>query len=301
MASTTTTIKRYNSSGVFEDVKVWYYTSEGKVPVSSVKRWNGSIWEQVSKTPVTFEYNGTYTQSEVTISGVVYDLYTLTKSGTLTLGKEAKYWMCGGGGNGASGISTTTSGGGGGGGYVASGTIEAGTMVITVASANGNSKVGSITANKGTTATDKNGGAGGSGGGGGNYRSGNLGSGGSGAGVSTYPFGLTSLKLHCGGGGGGSVGLYSSGGRAGGAGASNGGSGIRPVATLTGSFPILGGAGGNYGGGSGGKVTDYKTANSGAGASFYGSGGGGGAIAQSTSSSGGSGYQGVVYIAIPKS
>ncbi|MBP3410490.1 MAG: hypothetical protein J6M10_05775, partial [Clostridia bacterium] len=46
-------------------------------------------------------YTGTYTTSEVTgTDGKPYTLYTLTSSGTLTLGDDVQYWMCGGGGKG---------------------------------------------------------------------------------------------------------------------------------------------------------------------------------------------------------
>lgn len=265
-----------------------------------------------------FTYTGNFAQSQVTIGGVLHNLYTIKGSGTLTLAEDAKYWMCGGGGAGATArvdaVGQGSPGDGGGGGFVKSGTLAAGSHTITVGAAKGATKIGSLSADPGgsaTTAYPYKAGDGGSGGGGRarpQSQTSNV-PGGTGAGTSTYPFGLTDLKAHCAGGGGGSnyysikqVGNGGTGGTNGG----NGGEGKYSAGREYGSYYAAGGA---YGGGNGGKVTHGAPATIGAAssASFYGGGGGGGSCESSAIdgaespryTKGGNGYQGVVYIAIP--
>lgn len=263
-------------------------------------------------------YTGTYTTSDVTVDGMAYTLWTITGSGTLTVSDSVRYWMCGGGGRGGSseyylstgyeGVYTEYAGGGGGGGYVSTGTITGGKHVVTVGARAGASKISNITASAGSGGSGGKGGNGGSGGGaaggynidipgnsGGPYVKGTPGTG---KGVSTYPFGLTSLKAHCaGGGGGGYYGNLSST-RAGGAGGTNGGAG--GATGNTGTYVSDGGSGGTYGGGNGANAT---TATAGGAASFYGGGGGGASkknLEDGTTANGGYGYQGVIYLLIPK-
>lgn len=122
--------------------------------------------------------------------------------------------------------------------------------------------------------------------------------GGNGAGVSTYPFGITSLEAHCAGGAGADVRIYGEDMSyyKGGLGGSNGSDGDNGESSR---YPT----GGVKGGGSGGG--EYASSYGGSDATFYGSGGGGGCgLAGSSSSSGGGyaagkGYQGVVYLLIP--
>lgn len=291
---------------------------------------------------IEVSYDGTYTTSDVTIDGVNYTLWTLTKSGTLTVSEDVSYWMCGGGGNGSAGVLWTYQrdyghpGAGGGGGYVASGTLGAGVHVITVGGARGVSSIGTIKANPGNNppaltapvyaSTPPTGGSGGSGGGGGGIWNANYSkpSGGSGAGTSTYPFGLTTLKAHCAGGGGGSIPVSAQQLGVGGAGGSNGGSGTQggyEFYSMGAMYPNGWGSvypsgyyasGGSYGGGNGNTLSyGSSTFAAGKSATFYGGGGGGGGVRSQSAtdgtsldalvSNGGSGYQGVIYIAIPKS
>ena len=259
-----------------------------------------------------FQYTGNYTASTITIGSTNYDLYTLTSTGVLTLPKEGQVWACGGGGGGGKAVtgSTSSSGsaGGGGGGYVLEATtLQKGeyNVVIGAGGSTGNNggttSIGNLSVKGGYTGTVSNGGNGGSGGGGSGKSKKSAyvtGTGGSGDGITTYPFGLTALKAHSAGGGGardefsyrddagtshlrpvgnGNGGTNGSSGRAGAAGKGANGSG------------------GDYGGGNGAYGT--TTAKS---ATFYGGGGGGGSRERSTVVNGGSGYQGVVYIAIPK-
>ena len=258
---------------------------------------------------VEVNYTGAHTTSAITVGGVPYNLYTLTGSGTLTVSEPVQYWMCGGGGDGASAGSTNSSasqaGGGGAGAYTASGTIYAGTHVVTVASAKGTTTIGSTSAKGGASASGANGATGGTGGGAAGHVNAKAGTG---DGVNKYPFGVTSLKAHCGAGGSGAW-AYDSGGEqlggyTGGKGGTNGGNGGKGSQT-DGISVNNGGSGGSTGGGKGGNAGTNATngnvvASSGSNASFYGSGGGGGALYRMTmSGSGGSGYQGVVYLLIP--
>lgn len=258
-----------------------------------------------------FEYSGSYTEQEVTIDGKAYVLYTLTSSGTLKC-SEAQYWMCGGGCSGEANHKTTSSspyiyesGRGGCGGHVASGTMLPGTWQVLIGAGGDTSRNGaeansggntSITFG-GTTTTAEGGNiiSGGSGGGSAanyNYAVGQR-NGGSGDGVSTIPFGLTSLGKACPGGGGGGLYKDNSNRRNGGAGGSNGENGGD-----TSKGGSDGGAGGETGGGNGGN-TSQTSVGSGKAATFYGGAGGGGAakiIGSWLATSGGAGYQGVVYV-----
>lgn len=252
-------------------------------------------------------YTGEFTVSQVTgTDGVLYNLYTLIKSGTLTLNDTAQAWICGGGGNGCTQATAKAGGGGGGGGYVNSGELSVGEYTVIIGSAAGNSSIGdAMIANCGKNASGVTGGDGGSGGGGSGYTA-SVANGGKGAGVSTYPFGITSLYAHCAGGGGGSRIEQTTNGRYYGnrpsAGGSNGAQAygstrIRDTAATT-SY-ISGGSGGDRGGGKGGTATTGNAQS----ATFYGSGGGGcgTGIIGSTEYRGtaGSGYQGVAYILVP--
>ena len=246
-------------------------------------------------------YTGTHTISDVTKDGVAYKLYTLTKTGTLTIDGdgEVQYWMCGGGAPGNSA--------GGGGAYTKSGTLAAGTHTVTIGAANGNTKIGSVTASKGgTSSAGTAGGSSGTGGGGwakvtgsGTY------AGGSGDGVSKYPFGLTSLYAHCAGGGGGGATMTTSYIAHGGKGGTNGGSGSASTARTSGSGTANGGSGGTRGGGAGGSAVSDTRARDGSDATFYGSGGGGAGHCYTSADDDdlhgdeGKGYQGVCYLLVP--
>lgn len=271
---------------------------------------------ELSTGPVV-TYSGTYSLSDVTVDSVDYTLLTCTKSGTLTTTVPLQYWMCGGGGKGgASGLKESSvqtsvgtvyddfAGGGAAGGYVSEGTIIAGSHVITVGAASGVSKINDLTAKQGSAGADGAGGKGGSGGGAARKRYWeSLTSqkysaiAGTGNGVSTYPFGLSSLGAHCAAGGGGAYGYYiATNSYSGGNGGANGGSG----GSIS-SSKNTGGSGGTKGGGKGGSLPS-NAPQAGSAATFYGSGGGGASFYASGNSgaSGGSGYQGVVYFLIPK-
>lgn len=267
----------------------------------------GNVTRLVYSGAAFASYSGAYSVEQVTGSdSKSYDLYTLTGSGTLVLNDATRVWMCGGGGAGGQ-----IGGGGGGGGYVNSGTLDAGTYGVAIGAAGdgvagGTTSAGTLSANGGamgqdgnSSVVDANGGDGGSGGGGGGGLV-NDGSGGSGAGVSTKPFAdKLNLYPHCGGGGGGTVWRSSGSCYKGGNGGSNGGSGS-DAALGTRNTPFAGGTGGEMGGGNGGKTTEggYGDAKA---ATFYGSGGGGSPIHDSmTSGAKQSGYQGVMYLLIPR-
>ena len=285
-------------------------------------------------------FTGTYTVSNVTIDNIAYDLYTITGNGTLTLSSKAKIWMCGGGGGGAGGYGPSTvnstnywysrGGGGGGGGYIFENVIKPGTYTValgaggTAGASNTKDSTGGTGGSTtlirddglqyvanggagGSATTGGNGGSGGAAGSGARYSTAALirGTAGTGQGVSTYPFGLTSLNAHCAGGGSGGHFHSTSGYRsAGAAGGTNGGNGN--VASSSGGY--AGGAGGTYGGGGGGGAGSaaYSSPGSGSAATFWGGGGGGGAghYYSSTNyrrgSAGGTGKQGVLYILAKK-
>ena len=251
---------------------------------------------------MAINYTGEHTISDVTKDGVAYKLYTLTGSGTLTLSDGGiQYWVCGGGG-------TPNYTGGGGGGYFASGTLQAGSHVVTIGAAKGASKIGNVSASPGESLSSVyggKGGSGGSGGGAGGYSASGS-TGGSGSGKSTYPFGITSLYAHCAGGGGGAMRVPDTytlwPGGSGGSNGSNGSNTTGSTSTLT--TTLSGGAsGGTRGGGKGADVAGMGNYVSSAGsATFYGSGGGGRAVNNtsiSPSSQGGFGYQGVCYLLVP--
>lgn len=248
-----------------------------------------------------FAFTGAYTVSLVEIDSTKYDLYKLTTSGILSIyADDALFWMCGGG---AGGVSATSaySGAGGAGAFCTSGELSSGKYPVEIgkggaADTDGAATtLGTYTAAGGKTGVGANGGNGGSGGGGGDSSSGDsarYGVGGTGDGVSKYPFGLTSLFAHCAGGGGGTNYYSQAAYIRGGEGGTNGGDGKDGNNPGTSLMYALGGEkGGGNGGQSGGWGSD---------ATFYGSaGGGGGKATKSAYGKGGSGYQGVVYIAIP--
>lgn len=310
------------------------YIGVGRIARRVTKAYLGvdGVARLIYMSDVSGGYSGDYSVSIVTIGGVNYNLYTLTSSGTLTLNDTAQYWMCGGGGNGGDlGYSTAYTddsvetvheigaGGGGGGGHVKSGGLTSGSYSVIIGAAGGATQIkktgstNSYTANAGESSSGYAGGDGGSGGGMGccivlsdrdgvYYRSNQ----GSGDGVSTYPFGLTSLLAHCAGGGGGGLCYtvlnseyeyaYEDVTELGDSGGSNG---------LNGGVYARSGKGGTYGGGDGGS--DYD---GGGDATFYGGGGGGCFVdyIEEDSFIGedayygdvGSGYQGVCYILIPR-
>lgn len=264
-----------------------------------------------------FKYTGDYTAAKLTIDGTLYDLYTLTSSGILTLGEDAQYWMCGGGHDGSSGsvggfdadgnqtkdfdeiaYIQASSGFGGCGGYAKDGNIIAGEWAVVVGSANGAS---SITAIDGETLVNTkavSSGLGGTGGGvegrlkitypnGAITRTEGITRG---DGIAKYPFGIDTLKAHCAGGGGGALAHIYSDTQVyfvtGGTGGSNGANGGE-CGALTLDTPVFdtvsydGGTGGVYGGGKGGytRLTRYGNG-AGENATFYGSGGGGSGMLQ---------------------
>lgn len=272
------------------------------------------LWKKPSAGARFVGYTGTYTESSAEIDGAAYTLYTLTTSGTLTVeGEGIMFWMCGGGGGGQKGVSGYSgySGMGGGGGYISQGELASGEYAVVIGAggkSNGNggqTQIGEMTADGG-----KKDGSGSSGGGGGStleYANEiTLNNGGTGQGVGCVPFGLSSLDAHCAGGGGGGAlnNRHTSDKRnaKGGAGGSNGANGEKGRKSHTISETnSAGGAGGIKGGGQGGGGV---AASKGSAATFYGSGGGGGSAymtenALTAAYAGGSGYQGVVYIAIP--
>lgn len=247
-----------------------------------------------------FAFTGAYAVSLVEIDGTTYDLYKLTTSGMLSIyADNALFWMCGGG---AGGVSATTaySGAGGGGAFCTSGELLSGRYPVEIgkggaADTDGTATtLGTYTAAGGKTGAQTTGGSGGTGGGGGDSSStdgARHGTGGTGDGISKYPFGLTSLFAHCAGGGGGTNDYSQDAYIRGGEGGTNGGDGKDGNNPGTHLMYALGGEkGGGNGGQSGGRGSD---------ATFYGSaGGGGGKATTSAYGKGGSGYQGVVYVAI---
>ena len=285
---------------------------------------NGVTRQFFSAEPL--EYTGDYTVSQVTIDGVLHNLYTLTSSGTLTLSdpEKSKFWLCGAGGGGANGVlradaDTDTecgSGGGGGGGYIKSGVCDEETYVIVIgvggksaaqAESGGDTALGSVIAPGGKGASNSNGGDGASGGGAGafsNYSAYKRGIAGMGEGESTYPFGLQSLGAHCAGGGAGADSYYRSGNSGRPSEGCDGGTNGSNGDEITASSSTGGGKGGVKGGGNGGSISGSSTTAS-TKATFFGSGGGGGVridgsgVSFLKGTAGASGYQGVVYIAIP--
>ena len=269
-----------------------------------------------------FNYSGDYTKESVLINSLSYDLYTLTSSGVLNLNTDnALFWMCGGGsggGNAGYGSNTYYSGNGGGGGFVSTGEIPSGSYAVVIgpggaAATNGNpTSIGNNYSAAGGNAD----GSGGSGGGGAltaNVISNKISvnGGGTGAGVSTLPFGVTSLNYHCAGGGSGAFGLWFDDMWCTGIGANGGSNGSNGYSSARygddANYGLDGGTGGEKGGGNGAK--SGSTGKPGDNGTFYGSAGGGGTHSRRNLSDddekytyetkGGQGYQGVVYIAIP--
>ena len=313
--TTTTEITGYEEKIFPQNISNLYLSPTKKViggwikNSSSAKRFYGKKINSIT-------YTGNYTQSVITINNAEYDLFELTTSGTLTLAGTAEVWLCGGGAGGRASVKSSSStlygGGGGGGGYFSQTTITSGSYSVTIGAGGKADYSGGATSFSDTTAEGGRlgpstggsytsyGGSGGSGGGSAAYKSNSNnyhGVVGSGSGSSTYPFGVTSLKAHCAGGGGGAVW-----GASGGDGGSDGSNGKIANSNLSSSGFYYGGVGGVYGGGSGGdSYTSNTTTLVGSSATFYGGGGGGGGFySTSTAKSGGKGYQGVVYIAIPK-
>lgn len=265
--------------------------------------------------PPPISYTGTYTTSEVERDGEKYTLWTLTTSGTLTIGEgdPVEVWCCGGGTNGYGGNASNQTGCGGNGGYTANGTLTSGQYAITIgtgsysiyakdeAKAGGTTRIGSTMQASGGQPRK-----GGSGGGINFYQCSTM----TGQGTSTIPFGIESLYPHCAGGGAGAKAVSASSSGTvdcyiGGSGGTNGGSGASYGSRKT-ANSVNGGAGGNRGGGSGGRC--YYTANSsssagerGNDATFYGSAGGGSgnAVGNEYGKPGGTGYQGVAYLLVP--
>lgn len=277
------------------------------------KSGRAMLWYDASSSSA-IKYTGDMALTEnITIDTSLYNLYTLTSSGTLTLYGDAQYWACGGGAGGAN-SSNYAGGGGGGGGYFVDGTIGKGTYTISIASGGtadtkgDNTLIGdAITANGGKKVSTYDGGNGGSGGGLSYYSvtDGSVrGSQGEGCGSSTIPFASSNITIetinspHCAGGGGGQCGNKGYTANGGGIGGSNGADATGTMTNYT------GGTGGEKGGGRGGSYNSYSYAGSaGSDATFYGAGGGGaarGGVSGSYIYAGGSGYQGVVYILIKK-
>ena len=267
---------------------------------------------------MTISYTGTMIDAGVvSMADGEYRLLTLTSSGTLTVDRNvsAEVWLCGGG---AAGNDASSGGGvGGGGAFTGGGSVTlSGSMVATVGAAGGKAGgTSTFDTRTGYPATNSYApGYGGTGGGGSltapdSSNEASKTSPGTGDRVSKYPFGDTSyFKPHCAGGGGGATwydGEYGSEQYSGGAGGTNGSDGS--YATSSNLQIVPGGAGGNYGGGTGGAVQDYNgaQAENGGNATFYGSGGGGGGYINFNDGEdeayglGGSGYQGVIYVRIP--
>lgn len=270
------------------------------------------VTKLVFETPAVKSYSGAYTVSQVTdAEGRTCNLYTLTGSGTLVLEDTVQYWMCGGGA-----LGSYAGGSGGSGGYIDTGNLAAGEYVVSIGAGGGSDDGGDTTITKAgdsvaTAAGGERLGNGGSGRGEGGKPSSYAGTG---SGVTTYPFGITSLYAHSAGGAGGNymkgtTNVYYKGGTGG----TNGGSGgSRSKSTRDDAKNSVGG--GARGGGAGGTVNvnpgvtiDVTCVNNGGSASFYGSGGGGGAgiyygegySPSEINAFGGSGYQGVVYLLIP--
>ncbi len=288
--------------GLYDVVTSTFYANAGSGAFTAGDEY-GKFARKIFSGSIEVTYTGAHTVKQITKGGILYNLYTLTGSGTLTVSEPVQAWICGGGGNGNSGTlsNTVLAGGGGSGGFVKSGNLSAGSYVVTVASRggtttiiqNGTTKLSAAGGSNSTTMHD--GGNGGSGGGAGYRRSYNYGSAGTGASTSTYPFGLTALYAHCAGGAGGNLrGDQQYSGRDGG---TNGSAGTT-TANAT---------GGVRGGGNGGTYTGSSTTpnTNGGNASFYGSGGGGGGvyyyygISTQGVTTGGVGYQGVAYLLVP--
>ena len=249
------------------------------------------IAENIKKDIDIFGVVGTY-ESEYTSTGVPPYSYTGTyqliddgdgnwrikflTSGTLTIGagRAVDIFCVGGGANGTNRYSADTSGGGGGGGgytsTVKNSVLEAGTYIVTVGAASGESSLAdeagmlycsAAGGNKGVSSGGTyTGGAGGSGGGGGGVylASGGNGGfdgasgtgnhvsavGGAGQGTTTREFGEETGDLYAGGGGGGGGAHDGSNGSAGSGGSGGGGNGATYAVAATPGEDNTGGGGG---------------------------------------------------------
>lgn len=310
-----------NLEGYEETVnKTYIGTVEKEIAHKIIKAYIG---DENNKARVWFDqstsasFTGTSTVQDVTVDGKAYKLHTLTSSGTLTVtGSGIKFWICGGGATGEnsyiqSSLSKVGAGRGGGGGYVAEGTLSAGTWNVLIgaggvktsgtSSPGGGNNGGTTSITNGSvTYTAEGGKCTGNGGSGGGTAYSCQGSSstftvvgtGQGAGVSTIPFGITSLDKHCAGGAGGicfldSASVYRDGGRGG----SNGGNGVNDGSRNPGE--------------KGGGGSDAAGSTAGYDATYYGSAGGGAPALQKDSilnsivGTGGNGYQGVMYLLVP--
>lgn len=192
---------------------------------------------------------------------------------------------------------------GGGGGYFAQSTnytLEEGSYSITIGAAAGTTTVAkagtTILTASGATSQD-----GASGGGGGATGNGGYNTAGTGGGKSTRPFGdaVNFTALPCAGGGGVGDIRYSGSTEIawgyGGAGGSNGSNGSNAIRSTPSQKDCNGGAGGETGGGRGAHGRkEYYAANG----SYYGAGAGGGWADAAKNRA--SGYQGVVFMRVPK-
>lgn len=306
----------------------------------SIKKSYGvvnGVHEPIFSSGPDVSFSGTHTIGDITINGKAYKLLTMTGSGTLTVaGEGVRYWMCGSGAGGAnakyndSDDTRIFSGPGGAGGYVASGDLASGNYAVVIGAggqannAGNATSIGETTADGAASPVDSKRGTyaksikGASGGGSGtSWANANdtdnreaYAKGSNGSGVSTYPFGESSLMAHSAGGGGGGFAIWSTNSyRTGGAGGTNGGDGGNHGIKYTSSSgdTSKGGTGGENGGGNGGtgyNSSDGKKGSNGVAASFFGSGGGGGGALLSYggynyTGKGGAGYQGVAYVLVP--
>lgn len=247
---------------------------------------------------LSITYTGAYTDyGMVTMSdGARYRLLAFTSSGTLSIEQPVNCEVCvvGGGANGAK-AANGVGGDGGAGAYLKNQSVSAynGGPVV-VGTAQGISSIGGVSV---AAVSGKSGGTGAGGQ-----------TAGTGDGISKYPFEDTGYSLwagkpHCGGGGQGAFATPIYGnpptGTSGGNGGTNGGNGYKQV---NGQSPPSGGVGGSYGGG---KGNSGEGAGEGENATYYGSGAGGGLCYEPKYDNflyynGGSGYQGIVYMRIPK-
>lgn len=305
------TIRKVNSvETITNGYRYWYYNYEAKsidnlTFVGTVTSkdifsypWNGKQdgyyyklvpWEEIV-------CNGTYSSSYLLgLDEVYYKFYEITDDTTISTPKTTKthLWICGPGGNGGQGRYYKYGGGGGGGYFVNSPNVELSdsTNIVIGKTAGNSSSFGNIVVGSGenggnysgTTNTDGStgsGGDGGSGGGAGGARySVSQGTNGVGQHESSIPFytGQLSSSIFssfttplCPGGNGGNV--------------------------TTSSYLIRG----YLGGLDGADATEINSAAANAqNATVYG-GGGGGAVANGSSIvTGGTGYQGVCYLAMP--
>ena len=284
-----------------------------------VEYYNGDAWLPTSETGLVASGGS---ESNVTISGIVYKLHTFTSSGTLTVssGGEFEFLIISGGGGGGCG----TAGGGGAGGYrtnvtgqasggggSAEGTaqLSAGSHTITIGAGGAGAVTNSSDATNGgvtsigTVVQASGGGAGGEGnpsntrragqpggsGGGAWEYSGDSGGAGSGTSGQGYAGGSSALTGGAGGGGaGGTAGAHASN-----TAGSDGGPGVSSNINGTATSRAGGGGGGlsgqssaSDGGGAGGNGSATGTSGT---ANTGGGGGGGWAYASGNGGSGGSG------------